>query len=227
MSIRKFRKIKETYIIPISLVIISFLIVSITKNSFFSFCILTTGLLNGWYASLGKWYNYIFGAIFMLLNAYVSYKANLYGIALLSALLYFPLQLHGLFDWHTKKNKNNEVKIRGFNTKISILITICCFCGSIALSKILNRVPGQNLAFLDATSNCLNICAIILMNLRFRECWWVLLGNNSADLLIWIINLINNEPNSLMMLIVSISYFILNIIGLLRWERYKNKKRRY
>lgn len=130
-----------------------------------------------------------------------------------------------MVDWHTRKNKNSEVKVRGFNTKTSILITICCFAGSVALGSILTKIPGQELAFLDATSNAINICAIILMNLRFRECWWVLLGNNVADLAIWIINFSNQTPNSLMMLIVSIGYLGLNIIGLLKWEKIKNKRR--
>lgn len=225
MSKRRIKRLKDTYLIPLILVISSFLIVSFTKSSFFSFLILTTGLLNGWYAGLGKWYNYAYGAVFAIINSYVSWQSHLYGIACLSALLYFPLQIQGMVDWHTRKNKNSEVKVRGFNTKTSILITICCFAGSVALGSILTKIPGQELAFLDATSNAINICAIILMNLRFRECWWVLLGNNVADLAIWIINFSNQTPNSLMMLIVSIGYLGLNIIGLLKWEKIKNKKR--
>ncbi|MEE0699586.1 MAG: nicotinamide riboside transporter PnuC [Bacilli bacterium] len=225
MSKRRIKRLKDTYLIPLILVISSFLIVSFTKSSFFSFLILTTGLLNGWYAGLGKWYNYAYGAVFAIINSYVSWQSHLYGIACLSALLYFPLQIQGMVDWHTRKNKNSEVKVRGFNTKTSILITICCFAGSVALGSILTKIPGQELAFLDATSNAINICAIILMNLRFRECWWVLLGNNVADLAIWIINFSNQTPNSLMMLIVSIGYLGLNIIGLLKWEKIKNKRR--
>lgn len=225
MSKRKIRRLKETYLIPLLLVISSFFLVSVTKSNFFSFLILIFGLLNGWYAGLGKWYNYIFGAGFALMNAYVSWNAHLYGIACLSALLYFPLAVQGLVDWHTKKNKNNEVRVRSFNTKISVLITICCFAGSLSLGFLLRKIPGQQLAFLDATSNAINICAIILMNLRFRECWWVLLGNNVADLAIWILNFLSGVNNSLMMLVVSIGYLILNIIGLIKWERIKNKRR--
>jgi len=63
------------------------------------------------------------------------------------------------------------------------------------------------------------------MNLRFRECWWVFLGNNIIDVVIWTINLINGTPNSLMMFFVSISYLILNIICIIKWERIKNKRR--
>lgn len=214
---------KNSFLTPIIIIILSFFITLIGNGKLLGFTILVFGLLNGWYAGLGKWYNYFFGAGFSLLNAYVSWQAHLYGIAWLSALLYFPLQIQGLLDWHTQKDKSNIVRIRSFNTKISILITICCFAGSISLGFLLTKIPDQNLAFLDATSNAINICAIILMNLRFRECWWILLGNNTVDLAIWIINYINKTPNCLVMLITSIGYLILNIFGLIKWEKLKKK----
>ena len=225
MSSRKLKRFKDTYLVPILLILLSFFIVSVSNGSFFSFAILTCGILNGWYAGLGKWYNYLFGATFTLLNAYVSFMAHLYGIAFLSAILYFPIQIHGLIDWHKKKNKNDEVRVRSFNIKNSVIITLSCIFGSIAFGVILTRIPGQNLAFLDSSSNVINICGMILMNLRFRECWWVFLGNNIIDLAIWCINLFNGIPNSLMMVLVSLSYLILNIICLIKWEKIKNKIR--
>lgn len=220
---KKKNKIKETVIIPLLIIITSILITIISKDNFLGFIILVFGLLNGWYASLGKWYNYFFGAVFAILNSYVSFKVHLYGIAWLSCLLYFPLQIEGLLDWHTKKDKNNIVRIRSFNKKTSLLITTCCFAGSISLGFLLAKIPGQSLAFLDATSNSLNICALVLMNLRFTECWWILLGNNIADLVIWIINYTNKTTNCLVMLIVSIGYLVLNVFGLIRWKKLKKK----
>lgn len=225
MSKRKLKRFKDTYLIPILLILLSFIVVSLYKGNFFSFLILTFGLLNGWYAGLGKWYNYVFGAGFSLMNAYVSFEAHLYGIAFFSAILYFPIQIHGLIDWHKKKNKNDEVRVRSFNIKNSIVITLSCIFGSIAFGSVLTKIPGQNLAFMDSTSNVINICGMILMNLRFRECWWVLLGNNIIDLLIWCINLYNGISNSLMMVLVSLSYLILNIICIVKWEKIKNKIR--
>lgn len=219
------KKKVESHLIPTLIIVISLFTTIISKNNILGFIILVFGLLNGWYAGLRKWYNYFFGAIFSLLNSYVSFKAHLYGIAWLSALLYFPLQIQGLLDWHTKKDKNDNITIRSFDTKISVLITICCFAGSISLGLLLTKIPNQNLAFLDAISNVINICAIILLNLRFKESWWILLGNNIADLAIWIINTINDVPNSTVMLIVSIGYLILNIFGLVKWEKIKKQKK--
>ena len=60
------------------------------------------------------------------------------------------------------------------------------------------------------------------MILRYKECWIVLLGNNIIDLIIWIINFINNEYNSSIMLIVSIFMLLFNILGIIKW--YKKKR---
>ena len=78
-------------------------------------------------------------------------------------------------------------------------------------------IPNQQLAFLDASSNIINLCGIILMNLRFKECWAVWLFNNSIDLSIWIISFVKGSPNSTMMLLVSIGYLLINVYGLIKW----------
>lgn len=216
------KKEKILNIIPIILILlISF--ISITfSNSIIGFLTLLFGLFNSYYAVIGKWQNYIYGILFVLLNAYISFKTNLYGIAILSILLYFPLQVNGLISWYKNKDKDKKINLRQFNLKTSILIIIVCFILNIILGFFLSKIKTQKLAFLDATSNCINICGVILMILRYKECWIVLLGNNIIDLIIWIINFINNEYNSSIMLIVSIFMLLFNILGIIKW--YKKKK---
>ena len=200
------------------LIIIFSLICGImTKDYFLGTLILICGLLNAYYASLGKIYNYIFGALYSLLSAYVCYIDGLYGIAVLSILVYFPSQIQGFFSWNKKKNKNNEVEIRGFTLKNSIVITASCIIGSIVLGFLLSQIPNQQLAFLDSSSNIMQVCGIVLMNLRFKECWVIGLFNNTIDLFIWIINVINGSANSIMMLLVSTGYLLINIYGLIIW----------
>lgn len=209
---------KNNILITILIIFLSFLLSAITKQNILGLIILLFGLLNGWYAALDKWYNYIFGSIFSILNAYVSYKVNLYGIFYLSIVLYFPIQIYGLINWYLKKEKNNNMNVRSFNKKTSISIILSCLLGSIIFSFVLSKIPNQKLALLDAASNIINICALTLLSLRFKESWWILLGNNIIDLIIWIINFINNKPNSFIMLIISIGYLILNIIGIIKWQ---------
>ena len=80
-------------------------------------------------------------------------------------------------------------------------------------------IPNQQLAFLDVSSNILNLCACILMLIRYRECWIIWLFNNIFDLSIWIINVIKLSPNSFAMLIISIGYLIMNIYGYMKWKK--------
>lgn len=213
----------RTKIYTVLIIIFSLICGIISKDYFLGTLILICGLLNSYYASLGKIYNYIFGALYSLLSGYVCYINGLYGIAILSLLVYFPSQIQGYLSWNKKKDDNNEVEIRGFTLKNSIIITLSCIIVSAILGFLLTKIPNQKLAFLDSSSNIINICGIVLMNLRFKECWVIGLFNNTIDLSIWIINAINGSSNSIMMLLVSIGYLLINIYGLIMWIK-KSKK---
>lgn len=196
----------------------------ITRDYMLGTIALMCGLLNGYYASIGKTYNYVFGAVYCLLSAYITYINGLYGIAILSIILYFPLQVHGYISWLKNKKDNNEVSIRGFTLKNSIIIVLSCIVGSLFLGFLLTRISGQQLAFLDSSSNVANLCGIILMNLRFKECWIVWLVTNTFDLSIWVINVLKGSPNAMMMLLVSIGYLLINIYGLIKWIKLERRR---
>lgn len=210
---------KKNIIYTIFIMVFSIICGIISKDYFLGTIILASGLLNSYYASVGKIYNYIFGAVYCALSGYVCLKTGLYGIAILSFAVYFPSQIHGYFSWKNKKNENKEVKVRGFTLKNSIIIISSCIIGSLLLGPLLSKIPTQQLVFLDSSSNILNLCGIILMNLRFKECWAVWLFNNTVDLIIWVVNYMNNTVNSTMMLLVSIGYLLINIYGLIKWYK--------
>ena len=71
---------------------------------------------------------------------------------------------------------------------------------------------------MDAASNCINLCGVVLMILRFKEAWWLWFINNIIDLSIWIITTLNNGTGSVMMLLVSIGYLLINIYGMIKWH---------
>ena len=113
---------------------------------------------------------------------------------------------------------DNNVKVRQFNLKKSIIIILSCAIGSLILGYLLTLIPSQRLAFMDATSNCINLCGVILMILRFKESWWLWLINNIIDLIIWIITTIHGGYGSIMMLLVSMGYLVINIYGIAKWN---------
>lgn len=217
---------KKYLIITIICSIISIISGIISNDLIIGGTILLTGLLCAYFASEGKKINYIFGLINYLLMGYVAFKNNLFGIFFFYIFIFSSLQVNGFITWNKNLNDNKNVKIREFTFKNSIIITLSCIISSIILGYLLNLIPSQRLAFMDATSNCINLCGVILMVLRFKESWWLWLINNIIDLIIWIITAINGGSGSIMMLLVSLGYLLINIYGVIKWniEAKRNRK---
>lgn len=217
---------KKYLIITILSLIISVISGIISNDLIIGGTIFLTGLLCAYFASEGKRINYILGLINYLLMGYVALKNNLFGIFFFYIFIFSPLQVNGFITWNKNLNDNKNVKVREFTLKNSIIIILSCIIGSIILGYLLTLIPTQRLAFMDATSNCINLCGVILMILRFKESWWLWLINNIIDLIIWIITVINGGNGSVMMLLVSIGYLLINIYGVIKWniEAKKNKK---
>lgn len=174
------------------------------------------GFLNSYYMAIGKWQNYIFGILFTITYTYICAINGLYGWLIFSLIFYLPVQIYGIVNWF--KNKEDEqVQMKSFTWKNSLIICSLVILGSTLLGFLLSLIPNQNLAFLDSTSQIINICGVVLVAIRFRECWYVWLANNIIDLSIWIVNIINHTPNSEMALITSIMYLVMNIIGVICW----------
>lgn len=209
---------KRNMIITIICIVISIISGIITNDLLVGGLILASGLLCAYFASEGKRVNYILGLINYLLMAYVSFKNNLFGIFFFYIFIFSPLQLHGFISWKKNLNKDNNVKVREFTLKNSIIILLSCIIGSFILGYILTLIPGQRLAYIDAASNCINLCGVVLMILRFKESWWLWLINNAIDLIIWLITFRNKGEGSAMMLLVSIGYLLINIYGVIKWN---------
>ena len=80
---------KKNILYTIFIIIFSIICGILAKDYFLGTIILASGLLNSYYASVGKIYNYIFGAIYCALSGYVCLKTGLYGIAILSFVVYY------------------------------------------------------------------------------------------------------------------------------------------
>lgn len=218
-------KFNKTIITTFVIIVFSFILGIISGDLIFGTIALASGILNIWFQTNGKSYNYIFACFYNISNAVISYKNNYYGLFILSLVLYLPLNIIGFISWNKNEDKNKLVTFRKFNKFKSIKIIILSLIISIIFGFILNLNPKQKLDFLDSSSNILNIFGIILLNKRLNEGWIVLLFNNIVDLSIWIISFINNSPNSFMMLIVSIFYLLINIYGIYKYKDVKEIKK--
>lgn len=214
---------KKNIIITLICLLISIIFGVIAKDLIVGGTILATGLLCAYFASEGKRINYILGFINYLLMGYVALNNNLFGIFFFYIFLFAPLQINGYLSWKKNLDDDKNVKVREFTLKNSITITLSCIIGSFVLGYLLSLIPGQRLAFMDASSNCINLCGVILMILRFKESWWLWLVNNIIDLMIWIITVADKGSGSIMMLLVSIGYLLINIYGVIKWNKEAKK----
>lgn len=209
---------KKNLIIITICTIISLITGIISNDLVIGGTILLTGLLCAYFTSAGKRISFVLGLINYLLMGYVSLKNNLYGIFFFYLFVFSPLQVQGFVTWNKNLNEDNNVKVREFTLKNSIIIILSCLIGSVILGYLLTLIPNQRLAFMDSTSNCINLCGVILMILRFKESWWLWLFNNVIDLTIWLITFLNNGEGSFMMLLVSLGYLLLNVYGIIKWN---------
>ena len=214
------KKIKSrNLVISITCIVFSIIMGILSKDLVIGGIILATGLLCSYFAGIGKRITYILGLINYLLMGYVSFKNNLFGIFFFYIFLCSPLQIQGFISWKKKLDEDESVQVRKFTFKNSMSIILLCVIASVILGYILTLIPGQRLAWLDAFSNIINICGIVLMNLRFKESWWLWLINNVIDTIIWIITFINHGEGAFMMLLCAIGFLLLNIYGIIKWTK--------
>ena len=205
--------------------IISIIIGIITKDAIIGSLILFTSIMNSYLASIGKKESYITGLISSILTSYVSLKNNLYGLFFFYLIIFAPMQVYGYINWKNNEDDSKNVKIRAFTLKNSLIIIFACIIGSFLLGYLLTLIPNQKLAFLDASSNIINLCAVILMILRFNESWWIWLFNNIIDLIIWSVTFKNNGMAAFSMFTSSLIYLIINVYGIIKWSRKLKEKK--
>ncbi len=223
MKLKNNNLLKE-YIIVILSIIISIVLGIIFDDYLWGSLTLMFGFLNSYYMAIGKWQNYIYGILFTITYTYICTINGLYGWLIFSLIFYLPVQIFGIVNWFRNK-KNDQVEMKSFTLRNSLIICGTILVGSAILGFLLSLIPSQNLAFLDSTSQIINICGTILVAIRFRECWYVWLANNIIDLAIWIVNIIKHTPNAEMTLITSIMYLVMNIIGVIAWVRIERKQK--
>ena len=212
-------KNKKNMIVIIVGAIISIIIGIISKDAIIGSLILFTSIMNSYLASIGKKESYITGLISSILTSYVSLKNNLYGLFFFYLIIFAPMQVYGYINWKNNEDDSKNVKIRAFTLKNSLIIIFACIIGSFLLGYLLTLIPNQKLAFLDASSNIINLCAVILMILRFNESWWIWLFNNIIDLIIWSVTFKNNGMAAFSMFTSSLIYLIINVYGIIKWNK--------
>lgn len=215
----------EFVIVHIITIILSMILGYFSNDYFWGVITLSFGFLNAYYMAIGKWYNYIYGLLFSLSYAFVCANNGLFGWAIFTMLFYIPSQILGMVYWF-KNKQDNVVKARSLDGKNAALVCLLVLVGSVLFGYLLSLIPSQQLSFLDGTTQMVNICGIVLSLIRYREAWYVWLINNVLDMTIWIINSIKMNPDAKMMLITSVMYLVMNVIGLVVWVKIEKEQKK-
>lgn len=180
--------------------------------------IISSSILNTLLASNFKRRNYIYGLICYLLMGIVALKNQIYGMFFFYVFIFAPLQIYGFINWGKNKKQDQDIVIRSFSFKNRIILIFSCIITSLSLAFILEKIPGAKFTYLDAFSNIINLCGVILLALKFNESWWLWLINNIIDVILWSSIHHLSGDYSLSMLLASIVYLIINFYGIFKWN---------
>lgn len=156
----------------------------------------------------GKLSAYIFGLVNIVLYAYISYRATLYGETMLNLLYYLPMQFVGWFAWKKHMDcRSGEVVKRRLTRKGRLVSLAAIIVGTIFYGLFLKKM-GDLLPFVDAFTTVASVYAMFVSIKRFAEQWvvWVIIDAFSiymwatafaitseyiATLMMWSVYLVN------------------------------------
>ena len=175
----------------------------------------------------GSIWNYLFGIINVSMYAYISYKAELYGDAVLNAFYYVPMQFIGYWQWRKRgaavseaqaEGQGVQVKARRFTWNQRALLAIGCAAAVIAVGFILKHF-GDPQPFKDSTTTVLSIIAQALMARAFMEQWALWIITNIVSVVMWCVCVARGEAHAAVKVIMWVFYLLNSINGLRVWLR--------
>ncbi len=191
-----------------------------------------TGVLCVVLVAKGSIWNYLFGLVNVSLYAYISYKASLYGDAVLNALYYVPMQFIGWWQWRKRGAAVSDseaggggvqVKARRFSWGQRAVLAAGCIAAVVAGGFIL-RYFGDPQPFKDSTTTVLSIIAQALMALAFMEQWALWIITNIVSVAMWCVCVARGEAHAGVMVIMWVFYLMNSINGLRVWLKLSRKQ---
>ena len=159
----------------------------------------------------GSIWNYAFGLVNVTLYALISYKAALYGDAVLNALYYLPMQFVGWWQWrkrgaavsrNSSPDPGRDVRVRA--RRMTPLQRAALAVGSAALYK-------------DSATTVLSIIAQALMALAFMEQWALWIITNLISVVMWSVCVARGDEHAGLMVVMWVFYLLNSLNGLRVW----------
>lgn len=202
-------------------------IYSITTSSFdiIGAIVSLTGVVCVVLCAKGNILNYPVGIVNVCLYAWVSFKSQLYGDAILNACYYLPMNCLGWINWSKQMNENDSTKVKAgvLNTRNRLIALAVCVFAVSAVALILQHFNDAQ-PWTDSAKAVLCVIAMFLMVKAYKEHWVLWLVTNVLGTVMWAIQTINGEPHAEMMLIMFIFYTINSVNGIVQWNKYVVEK---
>jgi nicotinamide mononucleotide transporter len=136
---------------------------------------------------------------------------------MLNTMFYLPIQFVGFYLWSKKTKADGIVEMKQLSAmQIGIVITVSAIVVYV-YGIFLASLEGQVDPFLDSFTNVLTIAAALLMLKRFREFWLMYILVNVFSVLLWMLRLADNDPNSITMIVMWSSYLVNSVYGAFVW----------
>ncbi len=175
----------------------------------------------------GSIWNYLFGIVNVSMYAYISYKAALYGDAVLNAFYYVPMQFIGFWQWRRRGAAISEadaggngvqVKARRFTWAQRTVLAAGCIIAVVTVGFVLRHF-GDPQPFKDSTTTVLSIVAQALMALAFMEQWALWIITNIVSVVMWCICVARGEAHAAVMVIMWTFYLLNSVNGFRVWMK--------
>lgn len=179
-----------------------------------------TGILCVVLVAKGNIFNYLFGLINVTLYAWISFKAELYGDALLNALYYLPMQFAGWYSWMRKRNAEESVTIiarrlsRRQRYILAAVSVVTVAAGAVLLNMLNDPQPVK-----DSATTILSVIAMFLMVKVYMEQWVLWVVVNVISIVMWSVSYFEGEPHSMLMIIMWIFYLANSVNGWILWVK--------
>jgi nicotinamide mononucleotide transporter PnuC len=166
----------------------------------------------------GNIMNYLFGAVNVMLFAWISFKAGLYGEAALNGLYFFPMQFVGWYNWVKKRDSEESVTVVGRRLKkgerivLFLLSTVATAIVAWLLDIFEDPQPIK-----DAATTVLSVIAMFLMVRRYMEQWSLWVVVNIISVAIWVVATVEGEAHAMLMIFMWTFYLINSVNGWITW----------
>lgn len=177
----------------------------------------------------GSIWNYLFGLVNVSLYAWISWRASLYGDAVLNALYYLPMQFVGWWQWRLRgaaasrasaDNPEHDVRVRArmMTWRQRLLLAAGCAVLVTGAGFVLKHF-GDPQPFKDSATTVLSIVAQALMSLAFMEQWVLWILTNAISIVMWAVLAVHGEAHAEVMVIMWSFYLLNSVNGFRIWRK--------